>query len=109
MIHEAVGHGLESDLSGKKLSVYSGRIGQKVASELITVLDDYVSLTTVKDGKKTVQSGTQDKGWKAEMVAFAESIRSGGEAPISYDQLIGVTKSTFAAVESIQKGTSISI
>jgi hypothetical protein len=43
------------------------------------------------------------------MVAFAESIRSGGEAPISYDQLIGVTKSTFAAVESIQKGTLISI
>jgi hypothetical protein len=43
------------------------------------------------------------------MAAFAESIRSGGEPPIPYDQLIGVTKSTFAAMESIQKGTSISI
>ena len=40
MIHEAVGHGLESDLAGRKLSVYSGKIGQKVASDLITVLDD---------------------------------------------------------------------
>jgi TldD protein len=40
MIHEAVGHGLESDLADRKLSVYSGKIGQKVASDLITVLDD---------------------------------------------------------------------
>lgn len=40
MIHEAVGHGLEADHAEEGLSVYSGRIGEKVASELITVVDD---------------------------------------------------------------------
>jgi TldD protein len=40
MIHEAVGHGLEADLAQSGLSVYSGRIGEQIASPLITVLDD---------------------------------------------------------------------
>jgi TldD protein len=40
MIHEAVGHGLEADLALQNLSVYSGKIGEKVASSIITVLDD---------------------------------------------------------------------
>jgi len=76
---------------------------------MIAVLDDYVSLTTIKDGKKTVQSGAQDKGWKAEMTAFAAAIKNGGEPPIPYEQLIGVTKSTFAAVESIRSKSTIEI
>jgi TldD protein len=40
MIHEAVGHGLEADLAQSGLSVYSTRLGEQIASSLITVIDD---------------------------------------------------------------------
>jgi TldD protein len=40
MIHEAIGHGLEADLAQQGLSVFSKKVGGKVASSLITVVDD---------------------------------------------------------------------
>jgi TldD protein len=40
LFHEAVGHGLEGDFNRKGTSVFTGRIGEKVASDLCTVVDD---------------------------------------------------------------------
>src|SRR5690606_12511129 len=40
LLHEAVGHGLEGDFNRKGSSAYSGRVGQKVASEVCTIVDD---------------------------------------------------------------------
>jgi len=40
LLHEAVGHGLEGDFNRKQTSAFSGRLGEKVASDLVTVVDD---------------------------------------------------------------------
>jgi predicted dehydrogenase len=70
--------------------------------ERVAVLDDFRSLETVKAGRKSVKKSSQDKGHLAEMQAFAQAIRTGGQPPIPYDQLIGVTKITIAAVLSFK-------
>jgi TldD protein len=40
LLHEAIGHGLEGDFNRKGTSAFSNRIGQKVAADDITVVDD---------------------------------------------------------------------
>ena len=40
MLHEAVGHGLEGDFNRKGTSVFSGKVGERVAAEGVTIIDD---------------------------------------------------------------------
>jgi TldD protein len=40
LLHEAIGHGLEGDFNRKETSAFTGRIGQRVASKGVTVVDD---------------------------------------------------------------------
>ena len=69
----------------------------------VAVLDDFRSLQIVKDGRRRdIRLRGQDKGWKNEMAAFARAIHEGGAPLIPYEQLLGVTEATFAALESIR-------
>jgi len=68
LLHEAVGHGLEADFNRKGLSAFSGRVGQRVAAELCTVVDDGTlpdrrgSLNVDDEGEPTQQTVLIEKG-----------------------------------------------
>jgi TldD protein len=68
LLHEAIGHGLEGDFNRKGTSAFSGRIGQRVASPLCTVVDDGTlinrrgSLNVDDEGTPTSRTVLIEKG-----------------------------------------------
>ncbi|MGR8979899.1 MAG: metalloprotease TldD [Gammaproteobacteria bacterium] len=68
LLHEAIGHGLEGDFNRKGTSAFSGRVGERVASELCTVVDDGTlpgrrgSLTIDDEGTPTEKTVLIEKG-----------------------------------------------
>lgn len=68
LLHEAVGHGLEGDFNRKGSSAFSGRIGERVASSLCTIVDDGTldarrgSLNMDDEGTQTQQTMLIEKG-----------------------------------------------
>ncbi len=68
LLHEAVGHGLEGDFNRRGTSTFSGKMGEKVASPLCTVVDDGTlefrrgSLNIDDEGEATQYTTLIDKG-----------------------------------------------
>lgn len=68
LLHEAIGHGLEGDFNRKGTSAFSGRVGERVASDLCTVVDDGTlagrrgSLTIDDEGTPTEQTVLIENG-----------------------------------------------
>jgi len=68
LLHEAIGHGLEADFNRRKTSAFSGLIGQRVASEVCTIVDDGTlpfrrgSLNMDDEGTPTTRTVLIEKG-----------------------------------------------
>lgn len=68
LLHEAIGHGLEGDFNRKGTSAFSGRVGERVASDLCTIVDDGTlpgrrgSLTVDDEGMPTEQTMLIENG-----------------------------------------------
>jgi TldD protein len=68
LLHEAVGHGLEGDFNRKGTSAFSGRMGEKVAADCVTVVDDGTmerrrgSLTVDDEGTPTQRNVLIENG-----------------------------------------------
>lgn len=68
LLHEAVGHGLEGDFNSKGSSAFSGRLGERVASSLCTIVDDGTipgrrgSLSVDDEGTVTQKTVLIEKG-----------------------------------------------
>jgi predicted dehydrogenase len=71
----------------------------------VAVLNDFRSLELCQNGSRKVirKRFRQDKGHRAAWASFLAALTSGGELPIPYDQLLGVTSATLAAVEAVRE------
>ncbi len=67
LLHEAIGHGLEGDFNRKETSAFSGRMGERVASEFCTVVDD----GTIADRRGSLS--IDDEGTPAECTVLIEN------------------------------------
>lgn len=66
MVHEAIGHGLEADLARRGMSVYKDKMGERVGSSLVSIVDD----ATIP-GKRG-SFGMDDEGTPGERTVLVE-------------------------------------
>jgi predicted dehydrogenase/threonine dehydrogenase-like Zn-dependent dehydrogenase len=93
----------DRSFSKEYLEVFcGGRIG---------ILDDFNHLTMITDGrKKEIRSRIgQDKGHRGAWQAFLDCIKNGTQVPISYNEIMGVSRAALAARESLDSGSKIKI
>jgi len=77
----------------------------------VGVLEDFRELELVRGGKKQVERSrlSQDKGHRAEWDAFLKTLRTGGPAPIPFEEIVSVSLATLRALDSRRLGEAVAI
>jgi predicted dehydrogenase/threonine dehydrogenase-like Zn-dependent dehydrogenase len=77
----------------------------------VAVLDDYRRLELTANGnrKTFVNRWQQDKGHRAALEAFIAAVRTGGQPPIPYADIWGVTRTTFAIMEALRTDAPVKL
>jgi predicted dehydrogenase len=91
--------GGDKDFSKERVEVLGG--GR------IAVIDDFREVVLSHGGKRLIEKYTQDKGHNAEVAAFAEAIRMGGPAPISWEDLYCTSLASILAMRSLREGLPV--
>ena len=74
------------------------------------IIDDFKSAVFMTNGKtENIKLKSQDKGHGAILTAFIDMVAGKAGSPVPFDEAVGTTRATFAALESLGLGTSVSI
>ena len=87
--------------SKERVEVFGGGAGG--------VLEDFRKLELVRGGRKQTERSrlSQDKGHRAEWDAFLKTLRTGGAAPIPFDEIVAVSLATLRALDSRRLGQAV--
>lgn len=71
------------------------------------IMDNFETVSLLSSNEKKVIKLNGDKGIKSEVIAFVDSVKNGTKSPIEFEEIVKVTESTFAVIESLETGRPI--
>jgi predicted dehydrogenase len=93
----------DKSFSKERIEVYRGGA--------VGVIDDFRYLELVRNGRRKITKSLlrQDKGHKNEWIEFIKAVAAAKQPPIPFSEIMAVSKTTFAIIESIKSGYTIKI
>jgi len=74
----------------------------------VAQLDDFEVLNLARNGRGERSKSARDKGHRRQFQLTIEAMKSGGEAPIPYEEIMEVTEATFSILDAIAIGRAVS-